>query len=133
MNIVAICLALLGLLVFAGGFYVSLCRDREKQVAGYPEDPSNRLHKAVRAHANAIEYAPFIAVLIYVTAQMSTATWVPWVMVVLVLARYLHFAGMVLSPTIAEPYPLRFVGALSTYIFGTLLSLYLVFVVLTQA
>ncbi|GAA5524832.1 hypothetical protein Maes01_01391 [Microbulbifer aestuariivivens] len=127
MNFAALCIACLGLLVFAGGFYVSLCRDKEKRVEGYPEDPSNRLHKAVRAHANAVEYAPFIAVLIVVVAQVSTATWLLWVMALLVVARYLHFAGMILSPTIAQPYPLRFVGALSTYVLGITLCVYLLF------
>ena len=33
-------------------------------------------------------------------------------------SRYLLAAGIVLSPTLEKPHPLRFLGALGTYAFG---------------
>ena len=36
---------------------------------GYPADPSDPLHKACRAHANACEYAPTMAILMLVVAM----------------------------------------------------------------
>ncbi|WP_116364275.1 MAPEG family protein [Parahaliea mediterranea] len=129
MNFTLLCIALLGLLVFAGGFYVSLCRNKAGLGSGYPDDPTDTLHKAVRAHANAVEYAPFAAILIYAIGQTGAVlvAWVPWAMGALVLARYCHFAGMVMSASIAKPQPLRFVGALGTYIVGTFLCVYLAY------
>jgi hypothetical protein len=40
-----------------------------------------------------------------------------------VLVRYLHALGMILSPTLAKGHPLRFAGALGTYVVGLVLCL----------
>jgi uncharacterized protein len=45
------------------------------------------------------------------------------------LFRYLHAAGMLLSPSLDRPQPLRFVGALGTYVAGLLLVVALPLVV----
>ena len=125
MNVANICIALLGLLVVGGGFYVSMCRNKTRIVQGYPDDPAHVLHKAVRAHGNAVEYAPIGALIIYIVGQAHPTLWVGACMVGFTLARYLHFFGLLLSSTIAKPQPLRFVGALFTYIFGFVLIGYL--------
>jgi hypothetical protein len=42
-------------------------------------------------------------------------------MILVTLSRYLIAIGLIVSPTIAAPHPLRFVGALGTYLLGTAL------------
>ncbi len=63
MTIAIICAALLGLLVFGLGFFVSLMRGRTGVNFGYTANPTDPLHKLVRAHGNAAEYAPMLAIL----------------------------------------------------------------------
>ncbi len=125
MNIPLLCVALLGLLTVAAGFRVSLARAQTGIVQGYPEDPSNILHKAVRAHGNTVEYAPVVALMIYALGAYSPPLWVVVCMVLVTVARYMIYFGLLLSPTIDKPHPLRFLGALLTYIFGIVLALYL--------
>ena len=127
------CIAVLGLLIFAGGFHVSMCRARGNIVQGYPSDPSHFLHKAVRAHGNTVEYAPFAALLIYVISQMHPPLWIIVSMICLTLGRVSIFFGLILSSTLDKPQPLRFLGALSTYIFGTILCGYLLFIAMFKA
>jgi uncharacterized protein len=127
MNIAVVCTALLGLLVFGLGLRVSLLRGRTQVVIGHGSDPTDPLHKAVRAHANAAEYAPMAAILILALASRDAAGWLVWVFVGLTLCRYLHAAGMVLYRSLAEPNPLRFAGAVGTYVFGLTLAVALLF------
>jgi uncharacterized membrane protein YecN with MAPEG domain len=76
------------------------------------------LHKVVRAHGNAAEYAPMLAILMLAIAARGSATWMVWTFVAATVFRYLHAAGMLLSPSLDRPQPLRFVGALGTYLSG---------------
>ena len=121
MNIAIICTALLALLVFGLGLAVSLTRNSTETVIGYKDDPADSLYKMVRAHANACEYVPTLAVLILLVAARDPAPWVVWTIIAATVLRYVHAAGMILSPTLAKPHPLRFVGALGTYVAGFLL------------
>ena len=118
MTIAIVCTALLGLLVFGLGLMVSLTRGNTNQVIGHRPDPADRLHKLVRAHGNATEYAPILAVLILLVGSRQPATWMVWTFVAATACRYLHAAGMALYETLAKPNPLRFVGALGTYVTG---------------
>ena len=130
MNIPLLCVALLALLTIAAGFRVSLARGKTGIVQGYPEDPSNILHKAARAHGNTAEYAPVIALLIYVLGAYNPPLWLVICMVLVTVGRYMIYFGLLMSPTIDKPHPLRFIGALMTYIFGLVLSLYLLYAAL---
>jgi len=122
MTTAVICTALLGLLVFGLGLAVSLTRGQTGTNFGANPDPADRLYKMVRAHANATEYAPMLAVLMLLIGNHNPVSWIVWVMWIATASRYLHAAGMIFSPTLAQPYPLRFVGALGTYIAGLILS-----------
>ena len=97
MTVAIACIGLLGLLLFGLGLAVSLTRGRTDTAAGYSSDPSDRLHKLVRAHGNTTEYAAILAVLMLV-------------------------AGILLSATLDKAHPLRFIGALGTYVAGIGLS-----------
>jgi len=112
------CTALLGLLVFGLGLAVSLTRGRTGTISGSAADPADPLHKMVRAHGNATEYAAMLSVLILLIGSREPTTWVLWTMWIAVASRYLHAAGMIFCSTLAQPHPLRFVGALGTYLAG---------------
>jgi uncharacterized membrane protein YecN with MAPEG domain len=113
-----VCVALLGLLLFALGFAVSMTRGRTATNIGSSGNPADFLHKIVRAHGNASEYVAMLAVLILVVGMREPSTWASWSMIGATASRYVHAAGMILSPTLDKPQPLRFVGALGTYVFG---------------
>ncbi|HEY2772888.1 MAG TPA: MAPEG family protein [Candidatus Binatia bacterium] len=117
------CIGLLGLLVFGLGLGVSLRRGSTNRAIGHELDPTDTLHKWVRAHANACEYAPMLAVLIYALASTGPSKWHNFLFLAAVVVRYCHAAGMIASPTLAEGHPLRFVGALGTYVVGLLLCM----------
>ena len=118
MTTAIVCTALLGLLVFGLGLGVSLTRGQTGTNFGSNSDPADRMYKMVRAHGNATEYAPMMAILMLTIAAHQPAIWMLWVFGIATAARYLHAAGMVLAPSLDEVYPLRFVGALLTYLSG---------------
>jgi uncharacterized membrane protein YecN with MAPEG domain len=118
MKVAMICTALLGLLVFGLGLGVSALRGSRNINIGHERDPADPLHKMVRAHGNAAEYAPMLAILMLAIATRGCTPWMVWTFVAATLSRYLHAAGMLLSPTLDRPQPLRFVGALGTYLTG---------------
>lgn len=123
MRVAIVCVALLGLLVFLLGLAVSMTRGRSGVIAGAPEDSASSLYKLVRAHGNTAEYAPMLAVLFLLVGERNPAVWVLWTMGIAVLSRYLIAIGMVAGPTLAKPHPLRFVGALGTYVTGVVLCI----------
>ena len=70
-----LCIALLGVLIFALGLAVSLSRSRSETVIGYDSSPTDMLHKLVRAHGNSAEYAPMLAILMLVLGGLNPAGW----------------------------------------------------------
>ena len=123
MHIITLCIGLLGLLVFGLGLAVSVRRGATRTNFGYTPDPADPLHKLVRAHGNATEYAAMLGVLMLLLAGRAPGLFITVTCVVATAARYLHAAGMILSPTLDRPYPLRFAGALLTYVAGLVLAL----------
>lgn len=121
MLVAIICAALLGLLLFGLGFGVSIMRARTNVGSGFRNDPADMLYKMVRAHGNTAEYAPMVALLILYLGTTDPGLWILWVMGITTFGRYLIVAGLVMSPTLANPHPFRFVGALLTYLGGILL------------
>jgi len=118
MSTALVCIALLGLLLFGLGFAVSLVRGRTNTVSGTSADPADPLHKLVRAHGNTAEYSAMLAILIFLVGTRSPASWALWCMGIATASRYLIAIGLILSPTLEKPHPLRFVGALGTYLAG---------------
>tara|TARA_R110001592_G_scaffold321338_2_gene599816 strand:+ start:352 stop:702 length:351 start_codon:yes stop_codon:yes gene_type:complete len=97
---------------------VTLARGKFNVLTGIPSDPSNTLYKLIRAHDNTVEYAPILALLIYILGQNSPSVWVEWFMILVTFSRYLIVAGIVIPQTLAKSNPMRFIGAMGTYIFG---------------
>jgi uncharacterized protein len=122
MRVAVFCAGLLGLLVFGLGLAVSLVRGNSRTNFGYNADPTDRLYKLVRAHGNAAEYAPMLGVLMLFIGARNPGTWLVWVFVAATISRYLHALGMILSSSLDRPDPLRFVGALGTYVTGIVLA-----------
>ena len=123
MTIATICIALLALLLFGLGLAVSLTRGSAQRIIGYSDDPTDRLHKLCRAHGNAAEYVPILALLIYILGARGPAAWIAWTFVAATVFRYLHAAGMIFPATLAAPNPMRFLGALGTYLAGFVLAI----------
>ena len=59
-------------------------------------------------------------------SRTQSISWTLWCMGLATAARYVFVIGMIASPTLAKPHPLRFVGALGTYVMGMVLSVALV-------
>ena len=122
MKVAVWCTGLLGLLVFGLGLAVSLVRGSSRTNFGYTPNPTDRLYKLVRAHGNAAEYAPMLGVLMLFIGARNPGTWLVWIFVAATVSRYLHALGMILSRSLDSADPLRFVGALGTYVTGLILA-----------
>ena len=116
-----LCMGLLGLLVFGLGLAVSLVRGSTGANFAYTVDPTDRLYKLVRAHGNAAEYAPMLALLTWYLGSHQPGRFVVWTFVAATAFRYLHALGMILAKSLDKVDPLRFVGALGTYVTGVVL------------
>ncbi|HDR9006732.1 TPA: MAPEG family protein [Burkholderia vietnamiensis] len=107
------CTAILGLLLFGLGLVVSVSRFLHTTGSGCLPDPTDRLHKVVRAHGNTAEYAPSRAILSLIVAAT--------------VCRCLLVVGLIVWPTMARPNPVRFTGAFGTYLCGAALCVSLFF------
>ncbi|MFT5577825.1 MAG: putative membrane protein YecN with MAPEG domain [Paraglaciecola psychrophila] len=127
MSIPLICIALLALLCISLGLTVSLIRGKANTLFSSPNNPEDPLYKMVRAHGNSIEYVPIIALLLFILSLGEQAPWVLWCMVAATASRYLIVAGIVFPQSMAKPNPLRFIGAMGTYLagFGLCFALFL--------
>jgi uncharacterized membrane protein YecN with MAPEG domain len=122
MHTAAVCVGVMGLLVIGLGLGVSLTRGATNTTIGFNPDPTDRLYKMVRAHGNATEYNPTLAVLMLYLGSLQPAAWLQWVFIAAAISRVLHAAGMIMSPSLAKPQPLRAAGAVGTYITGLILA-----------
>jgi uncharacterized membrane protein YecN with MAPEG domain len=122
MNIAIICTALLGLLLFGLGFHVSLQRRANRRSIGYEASPVDPLHRAVRAHANTAEYAPFFAVLFLWYATRPAPGWILATIVLATAARFALAGALLFGASLNRPNPARMFGALLTYLCGIVLA-----------
>lgn len=116
------CSSVLALLLFGLGLAVSLTRTAKAQMIGSPADPASGLHKVVRAHGNTAEYVPVFIALFLFLGTREPQNWVVYTMMAATVARVLIVLGILLSPQLDRPQPLRFVGALGTYITGFMMT-----------
>jgi uncharacterized membrane protein YecN with MAPEG domain len=121
MTVAVFCAGLLGLLVFGLGLGVSAMRGSSGTNFAYTVDPADRLYKMVRAHGNAAEYAPMLAILMLYLGAHQPGRLLMWTFVLATTCRYLHAMGMILTKSLDRTDPLRFVGALGTYVTGLVL------------
>lgn len=112
--------ALLGAMLFLLGFNVSRMRGVTAKVGGSqaPTDPAAPLLIAQRAHGNASEYVPTLAVLFLVVGFGSPAGVAIPLIAGATLARVLHAYGMLTSRSLAHQSVVGVAGAMGTYLFG---------------
>jgi hypothetical protein len=118
MNTYYLCIGLLFLLLISLGMLVTVGRGKFNVLTGHSLEPEDTLNKWVRAHANTTEYVPALMVVIYILSLAPQAVWVDWFVMLVTLSRYLIALGIILPKTMSKPNPLRFAGALGTYVFG---------------
>ena len=118
MSFAVICTALLGVLLFGLGLYVSILRFRQGQNIGHDANPDDPLHRAVRAHGNTAEYVPFLGLLFLWFAARPAPNWIEATIGIATGARFLLVAGLLWGKSLQEPNPARFLGALLTYLCG---------------
>jgi uncharacterized membrane protein YecN with MAPEG domain len=123
-RVVLVSIALLGILVFVLGANVT----RHRAIRGArggdqaSTDPADTLFVAVRAHGNAAEYVPTLAVLLVVTSLVTDGWWLDTLAVAAVVARFLHAFGLLASGNLAKRSPVKEAGALLTYLTGAALG-----------
>jgi uncharacterized protein len=120
MSIAIVCVCILGALVIGLGLNVSIARGRQEKRGGVqlPSDPADPLLKAIRAHGNASEYVPVLAILMLVASRSGPPAWVLVAAVAVTAARLVHAGALLSAPSLARQTPLRVVGATGTYLFG---------------
>lgn len=120
MTTAIICSAILAALLFLLGANVTRMRTLTGKVGGsqLPQDPTSKLLIAVRAHGNAAEYVPVLAVLFLLVGARSPAWLAIPLIIAATLARLLHAYGMLTSRSLASPTKAREIGAGATYVVG---------------
>lgn len=119
--IVLTCVAVLGLLLFGLGLAISIERFRTRTLDGHGAGPDCRLHRLVVAHANTAEFAPYLAVLYLYLGSHAPGPATVTLIVAATLCRFLLVLGLLVVGRLDQPNPLRFTGALGTYLLGAAL------------
>ena len=123
-TIPVVSIALMGVMLFLLGANVTRYRairgDTGNQM---PTDPADRMFIAQRAHGNAAEYVPTLAVLIVVCATLTDGWWLNALAIAAAVSRGLHAMGMLTSKTLASHGPVRDSGAMGTYLTGIALGI----------
>lgn len=121
---VIICIAVMGFLPFVLGANVTRIR-AQRGAAGpqMPTDPSDRLLIAQRAHGNATEYVPTLALLLVVCSTLTDGWWLDTMAIAATAARLLHAYGMLSTTTLAAHGPVRDTAATLTYVSGLALCI----------
>ena len=112
-NILVLCAAILVGLYAVLSLNVSLTRLRQRKDPAVTEA---QLTKAIRAHGNASEYIPlFIAAFLFLGTRGSNGI-VAAIAVLATVSRFAHAAGMFRIADVNQRHPLRYWGALGTYV-----------------
>lgn len=122
MNTALWCVAVLGIMLFGLGLFISAGRYFTSDFYVGNADPTRFTTKLSRAHGNTAEFAPFLAVLMLYLGTKATADWVQLAMVGATVCRVLVVVGFLTSSTLARMSVIKAVGAMGTYAFGLALS-----------
>jgi len=125
-SIALFCAAALGLLLFGLGLAVSALRMQSSRFNASSVEIDSLLHRVVRAHGNTAEFVPLLVVLILFLGSHNPADWTVACIIGATACRFLLAAGLVFARSMSQPNPLRFIGALGTYLFGAALCFALI-------
>lgn len=121
MTAAAVCTALLTSLIFGLGMNVSRIRSHsDNQLPTRLDDP---LFVAIRAHANATEYIPALAILMLLVGSRDPGAWAVALFIAVTAARYLHAFGVLAAADMSKKSVGRHVGAIATDIGGFALGI----------
>ena len=123
-SIVIICIALMGILLFALGANVTRHRAIRGKSGGsqMPTDPADRMFIAIRAHGNAAEYIPTLIGLLIVCSTLTDGWWLDALAITAAAARGVHAVGLLTAKTMETHGPVRDAGAAFTYLAGVALG-----------
>jgi uncharacterized membrane protein YecN with MAPEG domain len=123
-DIVITSIALMGLLIFVLGANVTRHRVLRGASGGnqQPTDPDDSMLVAIRAHGNAAEYIPTLAILLLLSSSLVDGWWVDALAIAALVARLLHGPGMIASGSLARRTFPKEAGALLTYATGLALG-----------
>lgn len=123
-ELVIISIAALGILLFGLGANVTRHRATRGATGDQaPTDPGDALFVAIRAHGNAAEYVPTLAVLLVVCSTLVDGWWLDTLAVGALVARVLHAVGLLASGSLAKRSPVKESGAMLTYVVGIALGI----------
>lgn len=122
MNIAAISAGAMAALVVGLGFAISMYRRKSRVGHGTGDDPKSMLYKLCRAHGNATEYVPILMIMTLYLGSQEPSFFLNAIFILAALSRYIHAAGLIYPVNMAKANPLRFSGALGTYISGFILA-----------
>jgi uncharacterized membrane protein YecN with MAPEG domain len=122
MTVAIVCTSLLAIMLFALGANVSRVRATAGDAGQFPVDPRQPLLKAIRAHGNAAEYVPTLALLMLLGADRSPSTLLSMTCIVATTARFTHAWALLRTRTLAQNTAARTIGAAGTYLSGIVLA-----------
>jgi len=120
--VIVYCIGTLGCLLFLLGLSVSVLRRRSGIGSGPAPEKNAPLNRAIRAHANTAEFAPFLAVIFLYFGWRGPSDLALGLIIAATISRFLLVIGLTAWPSISRPNPARFIGALGTYLCGAALS-----------
>lgn len=125
--VTAACAALCGLLILVLALRVSLLRNRFRIALG--DGGNDQLMRAIRSHANTVEFVPIFVILSLCYELQAGARWPLVTVVVLFLFARVSFA---IGLSLTAVHPLRRVGAGLSYLSLLSLSLLLLAAVISS-
>ena len=100
---------------------INVVRLRMREQISLGDGGNNKLNRAIRIHANFIEYVPLTLLLMWLLESLDlSAARVYWVGVALLIARILHFIGMTFPRKLMI---LRQLGVMLSFVLLVYLSL----------
>lgn len=121
MNTALWCVAVLGIMLFGLGIFISAGRYFTSDFHVGNADRTRFTTKLSRAHGNTAEFAPFLAVLMLYLGTKATADCVQLAMVAATVCRVL-VVGFLTSATLSKMSVIKAVGVMGTYAFALALS-----------
>lgn len=95
-----------------------MSRVRSRSTNQLPTQLDDPLFVAIRAHANATEYVPALAILMLLVGSQEPGSWAGALFVAVTAARYLHAFGVLAAADMGKKSVGRHVGAIATDIGG---------------
>lgn len=116
----------LALLLFILGLWISILRFKTGILRGGDErHPDSLINRVIRAHGNTAEFAPMLVALYLAHGLVHPAmpAWLQGLVGATVVCRLMLVIGLIAWPSLSRPNPMRFLGALGTYLGGAALAL----------